>query len=72
MIIIVENVLTVFRLTRRLEVINVIRDPTKSGYHSVLMEIDQRRNELEMAQFSHEHRVSNTHAHNLARFYLYL
>jgi hypothetical protein len=55
-----------------LEVIKSIHVLTKSSYFSILREIDMRRLAFENVSFSHESRCSNTHAHNLVRFFVYL
>jgi hypothetical protein len=45
---------------------------TNSSYFSILREIDMRRLAFENVSFSHDSRCSNTHAHNLVRFFVYL
>jgi hypothetical protein len=50
-----------------LEVIKAMRNNYLPRYASVLREISSRKEDFELADFIHEGRASNVHAHDLAR-----
>lgn len=55
-----------------LEVVNAINKGGRPSYVSVLMEIHQRKRDFHEVRFTHEGRASNTHAHNLARNFIFV